>query len=55
MCLHMSVSNQRLGYVSWFANGLGVMSPVLEFTLTPFSARGLTEFTHAHTGNKHTN
>lgn len=50
MCLRMSVSHQRLGYVSWFANGLGVMSPVLEIALTPFSAWGLIEFAHAHTG-----
>lgn len=50
MCLCMSISHQCLGYVSWLANGLGVLSPVLEIALTPFSAWGRPEFTHAHTG-----
>lgn len=38
MCLRMSIIHQCLGYVSWLANGLSVLSPVLEIALTPFSA-----------------
>lgn len=50
MCLRMSISLQCLGYVSWLANGLGVLSPLLQTALTPFSAWGRPEFTHVHTG-----
>lgn len=35
----MSVSHQCLGYVIWFANGPGVMSPVLDYSHTLFCPR----------------